>query len=76
MDKLEELENEIMQLKLDFTGENEEKLPEGLEELERKFLFSKNKQESDQTLAKIVKLLPNDYDLGTYIRNLYNNKIS
>lgn len=47
-----------------------------LEELERKFIFAKSKQEGDQTLAEIVKLLPNDYDLGEYIRYLYSNKIS
>jgi hypothetical protein len=51
-------------------------LNEELKELELKFQFSKSKQESDETLAKIVKILPNDYDLGSYIRTLYSTKIS
>lgn len=47
-----------------------------LQELERIFQFAKSKQESDEALAKIVKLLPNDMDLGEYIRRLYSTKIS
>jgi hypothetical protein len=47
-----------------------------LVELERQFQFAKSKEESDRTMAKIIKLLPNDFDLGTYIRNLYLTKIS
>ena len=46
-----------------------------LEELERKFIFATDKTEADSALAKIVRLLPNDYDLGEYIRNLYENKM-
>jgi hypothetical protein len=46
-----------------------------LEELERKFVFAESKLEADSLMAKIVKLLPNDYDLGGYIRNLYQNKM-
>jgi hypothetical protein len=47
-----------------------------IRELEHKFIFAKSKEESDKTLAEIIKLLPNDYDLGSYIRSLYMNKIS
>ncbi len=71
-----ELEDKIMQLKIDFDGDHDDQNYLAIEELERKFIFSKNKRESDQTLAQIIKLLPNDYDLGQYIRNLYSNKIS
>lgn len=47
-----------------------------LQLLELKFQFAKSKEESDKTLAEIVKMLPNDYDLGEYIRKLYSTKIS
>ncbi len=46
-----------------------------LKELENQFFFSQTKQESDRILAKIVKIIPNDYDLGAYIRYLYANKV-
>lgn len=46
-----------------------------LKELENQFYFSKSKLDSDRTLAAIVKIIPNDYDLGSYIRYLYANKI-
>lgn len=45
-----------------------------LKDLENQFFFSKSKEESDKILAQIVKLIPNDYDLGSYIRYLYANK--
>jgi len=47
-----------------------------LKELENQFFFSKSKQDSDRILAQIVKLIPNDYDLGSYIRYLYANKFT
>jgi hypothetical protein len=43
--------------------------------LEKQFIFTKNKHESDVALAKIIQLLPNDIDLGQYLRNLYQNKL-
>jgi len=46
-----------------------------LEELERRFIFAESKLEADSVMAKIIKLLPNDLDLGGYIRNLYANKM-
>lgn len=45
-----------------------------LKELENQFYSSKSKEELNVTLSQIVKLVPNDYDLGTYIRYLYANK--
>ncbi len=46
-----------------------------LKSLENQFFFSKSKEESDKTLAQIIKIIPNDYDLGSYIRFLYAGKI-
>lgn len=46
-----------------------------LESLERQFIFAKDKLEADIILRKIIKILPNDQDLGEYIRNLYQNKM-
>lgn len=47
-----------------------------LKDLENQFFFCKSKEESDKIIAKIVKLVVNDYDLGSYIRYLYSRKIS
>lgn len=46
-----------------------------LEQLEREFIFADSKLEADVKLARIIKLLSNDHDLGEYIRNLYQNKM-
>jgi len=46
-----------------------------LKDLENQFFFAKTKQDSDRVLAQIVKIIPNDYDLGSYIRYLYANKM-
>jgi hypothetical protein len=48
---------------------------EQLFDLERQFIFAKSKHESDVALAKIIQLLPNDVDLGQYLRNLHQNKV-
>lgn len=46
-----------------------------LKDLENKFFFCISKEETDKILSQIVKLVTNDYDLGTYIRYLYSRKI-
>jgi cell shape-determining protein MreC len=80
LEDLENLYHELEQSEMD-TSELPKKIEElraqkeELEELERKFIFAESKIEADTVMAKIIKFLPNDLDLGGYIRNLYANKM-
>jgi len=45
-----------------------------LDQLQVRFISAKTKEEVDEILLKIISLLPNNYDLGEYLRKLYSIK--
>lgn len=53
---------------LQLTKEQEEKL----HILQSKLFMARSNYEVEQIMKEIIKLIPNDYDLGTYIRGLFN----
>lgn len=45
-----------------------------LKDLEKQFFQAKSKEDLDKILAQIIKTVPNDYDLGAYMRYLFAGK--
>ena len=45
-----------------------------LELLQAQFISVKTKEEADEILSKIISILPNNYELGEYLRKLYTIK--
>ncbi len=45
---------------------------EELDSLYARLLLAKNKEEVEEIMIQIIKLVPNNYDLGDLIRSLYN----
>lgn len=45
---------------------------EKLSVLQSKLFMARSNYEIEMTMKEIVKLIPNNYDLGTYIRALFN----
>ena len=45
---------------------------EQLAYLEVRLFNARSNYEIEKTMVDIIKLIPNDYDLGTYIRSLFN----
>jgi hypothetical protein len=45
---------------------------EQLSVLQSKLFMARSNNEIETTMKEIIKLIPNNYDLGTYIRSLFN----
>ena len=45
---------------------------EQLSVLQSKLFMARSNYEVEMTMKEIIKLIPNNYDLGTYIKSLFN----